>query len=375
VSVSRRGSAQFEIGFPDEALDDLRERLGRTRWPETPTAATWEEGTSVPYMRELVEAWQADDRRAHEAAMNAHAHFRVELGGQPIHYLHVPRAGDLPLLLLHGWPSTHWDFAAMLPLLDELELVVPDLPGYGLSSPLARTGIGYLETAELMHELMTGVLGHDRYAVYGFDWGALVAEQLAHAHEQAVLALHTSMPFPLDFAPPAQELWAAEERPFAELTARWWQEGSAYFQLQVTRPQTLAYLADSPAAQGAWIVEKLHAWSDHDGELEQAYPRSRILATLSLYWLTGTFGSAARFYAESLRRPWQAAHDGMPVVRVPTAVAAFPKENSQVPRRWVEQYFDLRRYTRMPKGGHFAPVEQPEALAGELKSFLADQPR
>ena len=145
-----------------------------------------------------------------------------------------------------------------------------------------------------MHALMTDVLGHGHYGVYGFDWGALVAEQIAHAHEDAVVALHVSMPFPLDFVPPAQELWAAEEQEFAERTARWAQEGFAYFQLQATRPQTLAYLTDSPAAVGAWIVEKIHAWTDHDGDLEDAYPRAQILATLSLYWLTGTFGTAAR---------------------------------------------------------------------------------
>ena len=199
-----------------------------------------------------------------------------------------------------------------------------------------------------------------------------MAEQLAHVHEEAVVALRVSMPFPLDFVPPAPELWSVEEQEFAERTASWAQEGFAYFQLQATRPQTLAYLTDSPSALGAWIVEKVHAWSDHDGDLESAYPRAQLLATLSLYWLTGTFGSAARFYAESLRRPWQAAHDGRPVVRVPTGVAAFPKENSQVPRRFVEEYFDLRRYTRMPRGGHFGPVEQPEALAAELRAFLDD---
>ena len=361
---------RFEISFPDAALADLRERLERTRWPETPTAGSWDEGTSVPAMRGLAHAWQADDWRAHEAALNAYEHYRVELDAQPVHWLHVRRPGELPLLMLHGWPSTHWDFARLLPHLDGLELVVPDLPGYGFS-PLARTGIGYLETAELMHSLMTEVLGHARYAVYGFDWGALVAEQLAHAHEGAVVALHTSMPFPLDFAPPAQELWAADEQPFAERTAQWAQEGFAYFQLQATRPQTLAYLTDSPAALGAWILEKVNAWTDHDGDLASAYPRDQLLANLSLYWLTGTFGTAARFYAESLRRPWRAAHDGTPVIRVPTGIAAFPKENSQVPRSFCEQYFDLRRYTRMPKGGHFAPVEQPEALAAELTAFLA----
>ncbi len=356
---------RFEIAFPDDAVEDLRDRLARTRWPETPTAASWDEGTSIPAMQELARAWGVDDWRAHEAAMNAHEHHRVQLGGQTVHYLHVLLPGELPLLLLHGWPSTHWDFAALLPLLDGLELVVPDLPGYGLS-PLARTGIGYLETAELMHALMTETLGHARYAVYGFDWGALVAEQIAHEHEDSVAALHVSMPFPLDFVPPAHELWTEDEQPFAERTGQWATEGFAYFQLQATRPQTLAYLTDSPAALGAWIFEKVHAWTDGD-----AYPRAQLLANLSLYWLTGTFGTAARFYAESVRRPWQAAHDDLPVIRVPTGVAAFPKENSQVPRRFCEQYFDLRRHSRMPKGGHFAPVEQPEALAGELRAFLS----
>jgi pimeloyl-ACP methyl ester carboxylesterase len=357
---------RFEVAFPDTALTDLRDRLARTRWPATPTAAGWEEGTSVPAMQELALAWHDDDWRAHETAMNAYEHYRAVLDEQTIHYLHVPRAGELPLLLLHGWPSTHWDFARLLPHLDGLELVAPDLPGYGLS-PLARTGIGYLETAELMHALMTDVLGHARYAVYGFDWGALVAEQIAHAHEESVTALHVSMPFPLDFAPPAQELWTEDEQPFAERTLQWATEGFAYFQLQASRPQTLAYLTDSPAALGAWIYEKVHAWTDGD----EAYPREQLLANVSLYWLTGTFGTAARFYAESLRRPWQAAHDGSPVIRVPTGVAAFPKENSQVPRRFCEQYFDLHRYTRMERGGHFAPVEQPEALAAELRALLS----
>jgi pimeloyl-ACP methyl ester carboxylesterase len=193
---------RFEIAFPDEALTDLRDRLARSRWPETPTAESWDEGTAVPAMRELAQAWEEDDWRAHESAMNAYDHHRTDVDGQPVHFLRVARQGELPLLLLHGWPSTHWDFARLVPHLDGFELVIPDLPGFGFS-PLARAGIGYLETAELMHALMTDGLGHDRYAVYGFDWGALVAEQLAHAHEDAVVALHVSMPFPLDFVQPA----------------------------------------------------------------------------------------------------------------------------------------------------------------------------
>ena len=186
---------RLEIGFPDTTLADLRSRLERTRWPDGPEPESWALGTSERYLRELVASWASTyDWRVHEAELNAYAHHRAVIAGQPIHWLHVPEPGALPLVLLHGWPSTFWDFAELLPLLAGYELVVPSLPGFGLS-PLARPGIGYLETADLLHELVTGVLGHERYAVYGADWGALVAEQMAHVHPEAVAALHTSMPF------------------------------------------------------------------------------------------------------------------------------------------------------------------------------------
>jgi pimeloyl-ACP methyl ester carboxylesterase len=357
---------RFEIAIAQTELDELRARLERTRWPGDLANDSWEYGTNEVALRALVEAWSGYDWRATEARMNAYAHHRVELGGQEIHYLHVDGDG-LPLLLLSGWPSTHWDFEQVLPALDGFQLVVPDLPGYGFSSPLRVAGLGYVQAAELFHELMTGVLGQTRYGVYGFDWGALVGEQIAHLHPEHVVGLHVSMPFPLDFAPIAQELWAEEEAPFAARTADWVQTGMGYFNLQATRPQTIAYLSDSPTATGAWIYEKLHAFSDDDG-----YPRHKALDTLSLYWLTSTIGSAARFYAESLRAPWRPAREGDPVVAVPTGVAAFPKENTQVPRAWCERYFDLRRYTRMERGGHFAAVEQPAALAAELRAFFGE---
>jgi len=363
----------FVIKIPEGEVLDLKERLGRARFPGDLANETWHYGTQEAYLKDLMAYWR--DRyewRIHEEAMNRYPHYRVELGGQPIHFMRVEAKGKLPLLLLGGWPWTFWDFAEVLPHLEgEFELVIPDLPGYGFSTPLRVPKLGFVATADLFHTLMTQVLGYERYGVYGADWGALVAEQLAHKYEGQVVGLHTSMPFPLDFAPIPQELWTPEEKPFAERTALWWQYGTAYFQMHATKPQTVAYLGDSPVAMAAWIVEKIHGWSDHQGNLEEAYPREKLLTTLSIYWFTNSLGSSARFYAESLQNPWQPAREGKPVVRVPTGVAAFPKEVAQVPRRWVEEYFNLKRYVRLDRGGHFPAVENPAALAQELGAFFA----
>jgi len=361
---------RFRVEVPSADLDDLKKRLASTRWPGDLDNDAWEYGTSEAFLRDLVAAWQDHDWRGQERAMNEIEHYRVELRSQPFHYVHARRPGRPVLLLIHGWPSTHWDLAQLIPRLEDLELVIPDLPGYAFSSPLRVSGLGFVATAELLHALMTNVLGHERYGVYGADWGALVAEQMAYAQPGAVVGLHTSMPFPLDFAPIPPELWADDEAAYAEHTREWVEHGMAYFHLMASKPQTIAYLNDSPAALASWVVEKLHAWTDHAGGVYDAYPREQALTLLSLYWLTGTFGSAARFYAESMRAPAIVTGHSRPVIAVPTGVAAFPKENTQVPRRWVEDYFQLVRYTRIDRGGHFAAVENPDALAAELHAFF-----
>jgi epoxide hydrolase len=304
--------------------------------------------------------------------MNAYAHYQAKLDNQTVHYIHVPRLGAFPLLLIGGWPWTFWDFAQVLPRLSAFELVVPDLPGYGFSTPLSGPGIGFVETAAMFHSLMTDVLGYQSYGVYGSDWGAAVAEHLAHTHPEAVLGLHTSMPIPLDSAPITTNLWAPGEESRQQAAATWWQTGLGYFQMHVTRPQTVAYQTDSPAAMAAWIVEKLYGWSDHRGNLEDAYSRAQILATLSIYWFTRSIGSSARFYAESMRRPWIPSNDGLPVVAVPTAVAAYPKEVGATPRKWAESYFNLRRYTVMDRDGHFPAIETPESLATDMTAFFTE---
>lgn len=366
-------SERFTIAVAQADVDDLRRRLTQARWPGDLANDTWHYGTNESYLRMLVAYWAEEyDWRAHEREMNQYAHYRVILDGQPIHYLRAGKQGALPLLLLGGWPWTFWDFRDIIPrLVEDFDVIVAELPGYGFSSPLVKPKLGFVAAADLMHQLMTSVLGVSRYGVYGADWGALVAEQLAHKYPEAIVGLHTSMPFPLDFAPIPPDLWAPEEQPYAEHTARWWQYGTAYFQMHATKPQTVAYLTDSPVALAAWIVEKFHGWTDHTGNVEDAYPRDRMLTTLSLYWFTNTIGSSARFYAESLQNPWQPSRDGQPVVPVPTAILAFPKEVAQVPRRWAEQYFNLVRYNRADRGGHFPAVENPVALASDIHAFFS----
>lgn len=366
---------RFTIHVDDEEIADLRRRLATLRLPGDLANANWDYGASETYLADLLHSWEADfDWRAQEAAMNTFDHYRTTLGGQSIHYMHVARPGALPLLLLGGWPWTFWDFAEVAPRLSDFELVIPDLPGYGFSTPLSQSGIGFIETAELFHELMTQTLGHQRYGVYGSDWGGLVAAQLAHTQPEAVVGLHTTMPYPLSFAPIEPGLWQSGEASRQQAAEVWTQHGLAYFQMHATRPQTVAYLTDSPAAVAGWIVEKIHDWSDHTGNHETAYSREKILTTLSIYWFTRSLGSSARFYAESLRRPWSASRAGSPVITVPTAVAAYPKEPASTPKRWTEEYFNLQRYTVMERGGHFPAVEDPAGLSEEIAKFFANQP-
>ncbi|MDA8072485.1 MAG: epoxide hydrolase [Actinomycetota bacterium] len=366
---------RFEIHVDDEEITDLRRRLAAARLPGDLDNDQWGYGTNETYLAGLLGSWEGDfDWRAQEAAMNAFDHYRATIGGQLVHYMHVARPGALPLLLLGGWPWTFWDFAEVAPQLSDFELVIPDLPGYGFSTPLTRPGTGFMDTAEMFHELMTQSLGHQRYGVYGSDWGGFVAAQLAHTHPEAVVGLHTTMPYPLSFAPVDPELWQPEEASRQQAAQAWAQHGLAYFQMHATRPQTVAYLTDSPAAVAGWIVEKIHAWSDHSGNPDTAYPRDKVLATLSIYWFTRSLGSSARFYAESLRRPWSPSREGSPVIGVPTAVAAYPKEPAATPKRWMEEYFDLQRYTVMERGGHFPAVEDPAGLSGELTKFFANLP-
>ncbi len=379
----------FSIAIPDQTLTDLRDRLARTRFAPEFANARWDYGTSGAYLKELIEYWRDryDWRRA-EREMNTFSHYKTSIEGIPIHFLHEPGKGPspIPLIMNHGWPWTFWDFHKMIrPLTDPgahggdprdaFDIVVPSLPGYGFSEPLATPGINFWRTADLWVTLMRDVLGYDKFAAQGGDWGAAIAAQLGHKYAQHLIGIHVHLlvnldfigrrggPEPDDFSP-GEATWRARSHAFLR-------DGTGYMALQSTRPQTIAFaLDDSPAGLCAWIVEKRRAWSDCDGHVEHRFSKDDLCTTMTLYWATQTYGTSARYYYEAAHNPWKPSHDRRPVVEAPTGVAVFPKEILLMPRRWAERTYNLQRWTMMPSGGHFAPMEEPERLIEDIRAFF-----
>jgi epoxide hydrolase len=363
------------VPYPD--LDDLRDRLRRTRWPEAETVDDWSQGIPLAYVRELCEHWAAAyDWRATEARLNALGPFRTEIDGLGIHGLHVrsPEPGALPLVLTHGWPGSVVEFLDVIgPLADPVghggdaadafHVVVPALPGYGFSDKPSAPGWNVERIGRAWAELMAR-LGYDRYGAQGGDWGAMVTTAVAAADPDHVAGVHVNMAVA---APVAGEGGLDEEAVRAladyEEHRRW---GTGYSKQQSTRPQTLGYgLVDSPAGQCAWIVEKFWAWTDCDGHPENAVARNALLDNVMLYWLPGAGASSARLYWESFRSP------ALEQVTVPAGVSLFPKEIVRPPRPWVEARFtDLRHWNELDRGGHFAAMEQPDLFVDELRTFF-----
>jgi pimeloyl-ACP methyl ester carboxylesterase len=361
----------FSVDVPDAALADLRERLHRTRWPDTVEGVGWDYGTDLDYLRELCAYWADEfDWHAQEAMLNALPQFRTRIGGAGVHYAHVrsPDPDAIPLLLLHGWPST---FAQMVPIVALLthgtpafHCVVPSLPGYGFSDRPSKPGMGVGRMAELLAPLMTDVLGYRRYAVRASDLGAGVATAPAIGGTDAVIGLHLSGTNPFVMAVP-DDLSAAE-REFVQRAQRWMQEEMAYAMVHTTRPQTLApALNDSPAGLASWIVEKFRRWSDHTGDVEEALSKDAMLTHLTIYWATQTIGSSMRLYLEAMRNPsWGA-------VVAPTAHAQLPGDMFPTPREWAERQGPVARWTTLERGGHFGEQEVPDLLAEDLRAFFA----
>ncbi|MDA8109490.1 MAG: alpha/beta fold hydrolase [Betaproteobacteria bacterium] len=362
----------FRLRVPDAALADLKARLSRTRWPDEPPLAAWSTGTSLAYMKELVEHWRERfDWRAQEAKLNALPQFTVPIRGIDLHFIHAPGRGPrpMPLLLSHGWPGSVLEFLKIIPLLTErFTVVAPSLPGYGLSFAPGQERFGIEEIADIFAELMTGVLGYERFGAQGGDWGAFTATRLAYAHPQLLTGIHLNLlAVRRDPKIPGQ---TDEERAYLAQLAAWLREETGYQWIQGTRPQTLAYgLSDSPAGLAAWIVEKFRAWSDCGGVPENAVSRDEMLANISLYWFSGAIGSSFWPYHARMHRPWPVPAGE--TVDVPTGYAEFPKEILRPPRSLAATlYTDIRRWTVMPRGGHFAALEQPAALASEIAEFF-----
>jgi microsomal epoxide hydrolase len=375
----------FALHVLDADIADLRERLARTRFPDQAPGDAWAYGSDVGYLKILTEYWRKDfDWRAQEAALNAFPQFRAPLDGVDLHYLHVPGVGPdpMPLLLLHGWPGSVFEFLDIIPRLtdpqrfggdarDAFTVVAPSLPGYGLSFQPGQKRFGVPEMADCVAALMHDVLGYTKFGAQGGDWGSAVCTRLCSEHAERMIGIHVNLMAaardPSAFPNPTEE----ERRYLSEL-AQWTREETGYQWIQGTRPQTLAFgLTDSPAGLAAWIVEKFRAWSDCGGVIENAINRDRMLADISLYWFTGAIGSSFwPYYARLHDSPILPAGTR---IRVPTGYAEFPREIVKPPRSAAARIFtDIRRWSVMPRGGHFAALEQPELLADEVRAFFRE---
>lgn len=360
----------FRLHIPDAALADLSDRLARTRWPEDPPLEPWSTGTSLSYLQELVSYWETEfDWRAQEERINRFKQYTVPISGIDLHFIHEPGKGPnpMPLLLSHGWPGSIVEFLELIPLLTEhFTVVAPSLPGYTLSFKPGQPRFGIEEIADCFAELMTGVLGYQKFGAQGGDWGAFITTRLAYKYPELLTGIHLNyLPIRRDtnFEPKTPE-----EREWLDQIADWVKERSGYSTIQGTRPQTLAYgLTDSPAGLAAWIAEKFRAWSDNDGSIESAIPRDSMLANISLYWFTGAIGSSFWPYYARLHRDWPIPKGA--TIDVPTGYAEFPKEILRPPRSLAEKtYTNMKRWTVMEKGGHFAALEEPEAFAADIKA-------
>ncbi|MER5884897.1 epoxide hydrolase [Streptomyces sp. NPDC001941] len=389
---SDAGIRPFRLSVPESELEDLRHRLDRTRWPDQLPGVGWEYGVPLGYLRDLAHHWRhAYDWRAAEARLNEWPQFTTTIDGANVHFAHVrsPEPDATPLIVTHGWPGSVVEFEKVVgPLTDPrghggdpgdaFHLVLPSIPGFGLSGPTPEPGWDHVRVAGAFGELMER-LGYARYGAQGGDWGSAISRELGRLRPGNVIGVHLNM-IPgagASSEPTEDELAALAPAERARTLASWermraWtRDEQGYADIQSTRPQTLAYgLTDSPVGQLAWIVEKFRQWTDSVDVPEEAVDRDHLLTNVMLYWLTGTAGSSARLYYERAHGPY----GGRPPEPspVPTAFAAFPAENFIVLRHLAERANNIVRWTEFERGGHFAAMEAPEALVGDVRAFFAD---
>jgi microsomal epoxide hydrolase len=367
---------------PEDQLTDLRRRLRATRWPDAPEDAGWSIGTDVAYLRELVTYWANDfDWPANERALAALPRFRAPLGGLGIHYVHARAAegtpNPLPLILTHGWPDSFWRYSKVIPLLtdpgshggdpaDAFDVVVPDLPGFGFSQRPPGAALNAVDVSALWANLMTR-LGYRRFGAVGGDIGSMVSRFLGLDFADRVVAVHR-MDAGLPVVPAGTGELSPEERAWIDRAAKWGAQEGAYVAMHRTKPQTAAAaLTDSPAGLAAWIVEKLRAWSDCDGDLEGTFTKDEILTNITIYWITATIGSSMRMYranAEISPEQYDRRLD------VPSGYSLFRGDIVRPPHAWLHRTSNAVYVTEPSRGGHFAPFEQPELYAQELRNFF-----
>jgi pimeloyl-ACP methyl ester carboxylesterase len=369
----------FRIEIPESDLDDLRDRLARTRWPDQLAGVGWSHGIPLDYLRQLAEYWRTTyDWRARENELNAHPQFKTTIDGQTVHFLHVrsPEPDALPLVLTHGWPGSIVEFMKVIgPLTDPrahggdpadaFHLVMPSIPGFGFSGPTTETGWNTDRVARAWATLMAR-LGYDRYGAQGGDTGAIISPELGRIDAEHLVGVHVNnlLAFPTGAPGELDDLTDAEHARLAYLQ-QYQQELAAYAILQATRPQTLAYsLVDSPAGQLAWIAERFKDWTDPKAELpEDAVDLDQMLTNVTVYWLTATAGSSARIYKEA--SGWGQARTKS---TVPTGVAVFTTDTTI--RRLAERENNIVHWSEFDRGGHFPAMEVPDLLVGDIRAFF-----
>ena len=369
---------EFQIEVTDEVLDDLKQRLSMTRWPNKETPEDWSQGIPLAYMKELCDYWQHDyDWRVREERLNQLPQFITEIDGVDIHFIHFPSTHEnaRPLIITHGWPGSVVEFHKVIEPLadptahggnaeDAFHVVVPSLPGYGFSGKPKITGWGIEKIADVWGVLMAR-LGYDHYFAQGGDWGAMVTTHIGLQDKEHCDAIHLNMPVVIPDANTMAELTPSEQASL--MSMKFYQDwDSGYSKQQSTRPQTVGYgLVDSPSGQAAWIIEKFYQWTDCNGHPENAISRDELLDNVMMYWLSKSAASSARLYWESFKNPPQDEVD------IPTGCSIFPKEIVRPSERWIRKRFtNLKYYNELEKGGHFAAFEQPEIFLQEIQTYF-----
>ena len=366
----------FKMHVPDRVLTDLQHRLAETRWPDQLPGTSWEYGADIKKVRELADYWQNQfDWSAQEARINQFHQFTTEIDGQKIYFIHErsPRPNAIPLMLIHGWPGSIVEFLEMIQPLTQpndpnkpaFDVVIPSLPGFGFSGPTTTRGWGPNRMAKAFIVLMDR-LGYSRYGVQGGDWGSTIARDVAHDAPEHVIGVHVNL---LALDPPSKDAIAQMSDAERKRYSYFEREESSHFFIKASEPQTLAYgCADSPVGWLAWVIDIFQQGTDNNSDFLTAVNRDAFLTDVTLYWVTDTVGSSMRIYREY--RLTGEAKEPQPPITVPMAFADFPKEMFACPVRWAKPIYNIVQYTQMPRGGHFAAMEQPELLTGDIRKFF-----
>ncbi len=372
---------RFHIHIADEVLDDLKRRLDHVRWPDQVKDAAWERGTEIGYLQSLVAYWRDHfDWRKQEAELNRFSQFHCIVDEVDVHFVHERGKGPdpLPIILTHGWPDSFIRYQKIIPLLtdparyggnaeDSFDVIVPSLPGFGFSRRPDHGGVNNYSVSKLWAKLMTKELGYQKFAAGGGDMGSGVTRYLASANPELLFGIHLTDIGILRNLIASQDPagLSEEERNYISAAQKWLSLEGGYIALQSTKPHTVAYgLSDSPVGLAAWIIEKFRAWSDCNGDLRQRFSEDELLTNIMIYWTTNTIDSSTSMYYENMHSLPPMGH-----IDVPTGVALFAAEVLLPPRKWAEQNLNIAHWALMPRGGHFAAMEEPELLAQDIREF------